>query len=213
MMRWRSTVLLVLIMTITILLLSSCLNIKVIAAESLIKVMVNGKQLSSDVTPFTAGGRVLVPFRAIFESLGAKVTWDAQSKMAMGRKNLTCILLQTDNKKALILVLKPDFNEEITSKNLEQAVESSKNIILDVPATAKNGRIMVPVRFIAESLGAKVDWNSSTRAVSINTNGKAQMPVEPEKTAVNDKIIGVWSSEGPSGSMVDPSTGVIEGSY
>ncbi|MDD5689953.1 MAG: copper amine oxidase N-terminal domain-containing protein [Caldisericia bacterium] len=31
----------------------------------------------------------------------------------------------------------------------------------------KNGRTFVPIRFISEHLGAKVDWDESTRTVTI----------------------------------------------
>jgi hypothetical protein len=38
---------------------------------------------------------------------------------------------------------------------------------LDVAPFISQGRTMVPLRIIAESLGAEVDWNSSTRTVII----------------------------------------------
>jgi hypothetical protein len=38
---------------------------------------------------------------------------------------------------------------------------------LDVPATILNGRTLVPVRFIAESLDADVGWDSSENTVEI----------------------------------------------
>ena len=40
-----------------------------------------------------------------------------------------------------------------------------EQITLDVPAQIKNGRTLVPVRAISESLGVKVDWDDTTKTV------------------------------------------------
>lgn len=45
-----------------------------------INVNVDGNQLNFDVQPTIVDGRTLVPVRAIFESLGFEVTWQAESK-------------------------------------------------------------------------------------------------------------------------------------
>lgn len=207
----KKNMLFISIMTAAVLLLSSCLNLTAMVADAPIKVMVNGKQLDSDVAPFAAEGRVLVPFRAIFEALGAAVGWDEKSSTALGRKGQTCIFIQPDNKNALIFILKPEFTDlQITAENLEQAVESTKAITLDVPAMNKNGRLLVPVRFIAESLGAKVDWDGNARAVIISTGGESSE--NPANAILDEDLIGLWSSQGPSGEMVDPATGYSTGS-
>ncbi|NPV91435.1 MAG: sulfurtransferase [Firmicutes bacterium] len=46
----------------------------VFAAQN-IKVLVNGSEISFDQPPISMNGRVLVPIRAVAESLGAEVTW------------------------------------------------------------------------------------------------------------------------------------------
>lgn len=49
----------------------------------------------------------------------------------------------------------------------------------DVPPLMVNNRVMVPARFVAEPLGATVDWNESMQAVVITTRpaaAKAQIP-------------------------------------
>jgi hypothetical protein len=43
---------------------------------------------------------------------------------------------------------------------------------MDVAPVIKNNRTLVPVRFIAEALGAKVDWDSDTQTVSVDLDGK-----------------------------------------
>ena len=39
---------------------------------------------------------------------------------------------------------------------------------MDVPAQVINGRTMIPVRAIAESFGATVEWDNTCKAVYIN---------------------------------------------
>lgn len=110
------------------------------------KVRINGSRLFFDQAPVNREGRILVPLRAIFEALGAQVTWDPATSTAIG---------------------------EWAGHRVELAVGSTRAlrdgavIELDVPATIVNGRTLVPVRFIAESLEADVRWNGDERTVEI----------------------------------------------
>lgn len=45
-------------------------------AEQPIKLIVNGKEIQSDVPPQVINGRTMVPVRFIVEAMGAKVEWD-----------------------------------------------------------------------------------------------------------------------------------------
>lgn len=114
-----------------------------------IRVNLNGNQLALPVNPITKNGRTLVPLRAIFESLGATVEWDNNTKTVTGTLGNKIIKLQIDNRIAKV---------------------DGKDVTLDVPGTIINGSTFVPVRFIAESLGAKVDWDNNTKTVIINNN-------------------------------------------
>jgi hypothetical protein len=49
-------------------------------ANQTIKLLVNGKEIVSDVEPQWIKGRVMVPIRAVSESLGAEVHWDSQKR-------------------------------------------------------------------------------------------------------------------------------------
>lgn len=46
----------------------------------------NGQQLSFDVSPVIENGQPLIPFRVIFESLGANVLWDEQTQTVTATK-------------------------------------------------------------------------------------------------------------------------------
>jgi hypothetical protein len=61
----------------------------------------------------------------------------------------------------------------LTIGQREAAVDDSL-YILDAPAyiNAKSGRALVPVRFVSEALGAKVDWDDETRQITVKDGGK-----------------------------------------
>lgn len=47
------------------------------------------------------------------------------------------------------------------------AIVNGEERILDVPPTIIKDRTMLPIRFVAEELGCKVEWNENTREVII----------------------------------------------
>lgn len=116
------------------------------AAES-IKVNVDGSALNMDVAPVMQDGRVLVPFRFIAENLGGIVSWDAATQ--------TVKIVTANNTVSL-----PVGN---TTATVNGAAKT-----LDVPATVADGRTLVPVRFVAESLGADVSWDEASQTVNVN---------------------------------------------
>lgn len=119
-----------------------------IAAEP-IKVYVNNSLIEMPVAPIIENGRTLVPVRAIFESMGATVDWDGETKTVTGKIEDKTIELVIGNKVALL---------------------NNEKIELDVPAKIVNGSTLVPARFVAESLGAEVDWDNNTRSVLVNSD-------------------------------------------
>ena len=118
-------------------------------AEDDIKVYIDGKELETDTPPIVMNNRVLVPFRAIFQELGADVYWDEETKTVNAFTNDTIMLLQIDNNKLF---------------------KNSEEFELDVMPTIVNNRTMVPVRVVAEGFDAKVDWVAETREVMITLN-------------------------------------------
>lgn len=113
-----------------------------------ISIIMNGEELLMDQPPVIINGRTLVPFRAIFEAFGTQVSWDGETKTASAEKDGMSIKLVVNSNKAFVN------NEEKE---------------LDVAPFALNGRTLVPVRFISETLGAKVSWDGENRMVNIET--------------------------------------------
>lgn len=111
-----------------------------------ISVQLNGKTLTFDVNPVNISGRVLVPMRGIFEAFGASVEWDEANYQVKAKAGDREIVLP--------------IGKEYASMNGE-------TVTLDVPAQIVQGRTMVPVRFVAESLDAEVSWVQETSTVII----------------------------------------------
>lgn len=56
-------------------------------------------------------------------------------------------------------------------------VVNGKTILSDTPAQIMNGRTMVPVKFVAEALGAKVQWDEKTNTVNIEKEKSIATPL------------------------------------
>ena len=135
-------------------------------AQDEIKVIVNGEQVVfPDTNSVIVNGRTLVPVRAIFEKMGLEVDWDSQTRTVIGKKEGLVIKLPIDNKYA--------------NKNGE-------DIELDVPASIVEGRTMVPVRFIADSVEAKTNWDGENKTVLISSKDEPKYKLFNEVLRIGD---------------------------
>jgi len=102
----------------------------------------NGVISYFDVAPYIepASNRTMIPIRFIAEGLGANVYWDNDTKTSY-------ISL---HEKSLSIVL---------NRELPNNMGASRLI---------NDRLFVPIRYVSEQLGAKVDWDANTRTVYIS---------------------------------------------
>lgn len=112
-----------------------------------ILVMVNGKYLDFDVAPVVMNDRVLVPMRAIFEALGANVTWMGDTQTIFAVRGTDIITMQ--------------LGQDFFFKNEEK-------LALDTPSFATDGRTLVPIRAVAEALNTQVFYNPNTKTVVIH---------------------------------------------
>ena len=103
-----------------------------------------------EAAPFIKNGRTMVPLRFIAEAFGANVEWIPETKginISLDLKSAVhTIGLQVGNPTAIV---------------------DGQVVTLDVAPEIVNGRTFVPLRFIAEAFGAKVEWNSLFQLVTI----------------------------------------------
>lgn len=134
-------------------LLSFLLTLMLLASTAgAVDLYVDMTKVETDTPPTIVDGRTLVPVRAIFEAIGATVTWDGATSTATGVRGDTTVVIQINNTTAYV-------NGEART--------------LDVPAQIINNRTMVPARFISESMGCDVTWdgNTGTAAVAYQLKG------------------------------------------
>jgi len=112
---------------------------------------VNDNPQEIDVPPQIIEGRTLLPIRWVAEPLGASIGWDA-------------------NEKKVTVSLKDTIIELWIGKNIARVNGVDTPIDPNNPKVVPmiiQGRTMLPVRFVAENLGCKVDWDANTKTVTI----------------------------------------------
>lgn len=107
---------------------------------------VNKIPIELDIAPLIISGRTLVPIRFIAEAFGAKVEWTNETQSITIEMDQITIVLQIGNKTAFI---------------------NGKAHALDAAPMIVNSRTVVPVRFIAEALGAVVEWVKESETIVI----------------------------------------------
>ena len=118
-----------------------------------ISVSVDGKPLKLSTAPYMSKqGSVMVPMRAIFEALGAGVKWEGTTQTITATQKLS------DGTDDVVVSLTLDKNS---------ALVDGQAVTLSQAAVLSGGSTFVPLRFVAESLGASVEWNKTTFHVSI----------------------------------------------
>lgn len=149
-----------------------------------IKVKLKNEFLDFDVDPVIVNNRTMVPMRAIFEYLGSQVLWYGDTRTVVGYKDNMFIKLQIGSK---------------------TAYKNGKGFTLDSPPIIRDGRTLVPIRFISESLGMVVDWDSKNRTVlidydkKINTSkiidGVLYKPIDVKDYGLKFMVPDYWKSE------------------
>lgn len=100
--------------------------------------LVFGKAVKTDAPPILENDRAMVPSYFVAETLGATSSWDSATRTSTIKGNGVTITITANSKTAYI---------------------NGKAVALDTAAFIRNDRMYVPMRFIAEALGAKVDWD------------------------------------------------------
>lgn len=117
---------------------------------------VNGETKEMDVAPEVKDNRTFVPVRYLAYSLGVaenNIKWDSKTQTASLAKDDTMI--------------------ELTIGSNIQKINGQPQE-MDVAPYLKDGRTMLPARWVAEPLGAKVEWDETTQQVKIEVTEQGQ---------------------------------------
>jgi len=108
--------------------------------------ILNDKAIQLDAPPKIVKGRTLVPIRIIATAFNAEIGWEPVFKLVIIKLENTVIYLQIGTGYASV---------------------NGKKVTLDVAPQIINGYTYVPLRFISESLNASVEWDGTTKTITI----------------------------------------------
>ena len=130
------------------------------------EVWVNQEKFLLDVPAKIVNGRTMVPFRFLGEQLGAMIDFqiDPESRLV---SDVSFILGK--------MSVKLWINKNEAEIKIDRQIEK---VSLDVPPLILQGRTLIPIRFVAEQLGAEVLWNANLREVSV---------LYPKKFSLNEE--------------------------
>ena len=160
-------------------------------AQLPLRVVVNGNRVNfPDAEPFIDdNGRTQVPVRFVSEALGAEVGWEGSTKT---------VTISQGDKEIKIVIGKKDYT-----------INGEKNL-MDTEALLKEDRTFVPIRFVSEGLGAKVDWDPAVRTVYIDTREKGDSKDDTPKDGGFEEINGFLVPKDTNIVVVDSSSKIVE---
>jgi len=131
------------------------------SAEPQIKLIVDGKEFETEIPPQIIEGTTMASIRIVADIFGAEIGWDDENQIVSLGYNNTGIALAVGHETLYKVKLKDNGELEYETISLS--------------ATPKliDGRVFVPVKYIAWAFGAIVEWNSEQYAVLISTNSKS----------------------------------------
>ncbi|WP_245855715.1 NlpC/P60 family protein [Paenibacillus rigui] len=129
------------------------------APEESVKIQVNDKiVLFPEGQPVVDGSSQLqVPFRPLMESLGYQIGWSQEGreiKVTMKKDDQTLALKTGDS----FVVL------------------NGKQVNLNSMIGMAQGSVYIPLRFVSETLGSKVQWDDDNRIAIVDADGKYHAP-------------------------------------
>ncbi|AHV98022.1 N-acetylmuramoyl-L-alanine amidase family protein [Paenibacillus sabinae] len=120
------------------------------AASGSNKIFLDGKELTAgqSVPVENVNGTIMVPLRMIAENLGYKVDWNQSAKTVTIGQQGKIIKLSVGQKTASV---------------------DGNSVTLSEAPILRNDTSLVPIRFISEQFGLKVDWDNKEKTVTITT--------------------------------------------
>ncbi|MEX1030879.1 MAG: stalk domain-containing protein [Paenibacillaceae bacterium] len=110
-------------------------------------------EIKLDLPPVFANGQAMIQIRPISESFGALVVWNDNDQSV------------TISKDGIIIICK--VGDPI-------AYVDGQPFLMETYPQLVSGRVVVPLRFVAVSLGIEVDWDNGTQTIELSDKGDIQ---------------------------------------
>ncbi|MGG3471555.1 copper amine oxidase N-terminal domain-containing protein [Neobacillus pocheonensis] len=159
------------------------------ASDSKIEFQVNEKEFSTPAggaEPYiNKDGRTMVAIRFLSNALGVtddNISWDRGTETATIKKGNTTVQVTVGQQKITV---------------------NGSDVLMDTSAENTGGNVFIPVRFISEALGAKIEWDENLRKIFIlsdNSNNLVrygikmdkQLPVKIQGAKLSLALNNVW---------------------
>ncbi|RJE91239.1 hypothetical protein D3P07_04055 [Paenibacillus sp. 1011MAR3C5] len=113
-----------------------------------IQLWVDGKQLKLSAPIYKENGVALAPVTDLLNALEASSVYEKKSQTVIIRNSTLTITLAIGQKEAIV---------------------NGKTVKMDAAAATQNNVVYVPIRFIAEKLEAKVEWDKAANAIKVKS--------------------------------------------
>lgn len=139
-----------------------------------VAVVLDGKLMKLQDEPIIRNYYTLMPFRELLQGIGATFEWDGVKQKVTAKTQDTVLELTIGSDTAYI---------------------NGKPYPLGVPSQLVNQRTYVPARFVANALGATVDWESESRLVVLQTDKQAKPLTEDELEQLRYEAEEQWEAK------------------
>ena len=113
---------------------------------------VNGVQMTADVAPYLKNDRTYLPVRYVATALGV-----ADANIMLNEAEQSVVIIKGDRVVKLVIG---------SSTMMINGVPFTMDV---APEIVDPGRTMLPLRWVAQALGADVQWDAATQTVTIDT--------------------------------------------
>ncbi len=132
-----------------------------------IAIVVNGEELARDPAPRVVGGHLLVPVVRIYSALGISVARAGDALVASAPAKR--IVLRIDSSRATV---------------------DARSVPMEAPAQTIDGATYVPLRFVADSLGAQVSYDPKASRVEVTSTVVGRTPGLEQRSGEVTQIVG-----------------------
>jgi N-acetylmuramoyl-L-alanine amidase len=145
------------------------LGTQVVWGSQHVKIIVDGVEINQDVPAYIDNSRTMVPVRLVSEALGSLVFWDGLEQRVLVKRVNAAVEMWINKKTALV---------------------NGEDKFMDTAAAIRDGRTMVPLRFLAETFGIAVSWEKESNSVSLRIPVVSPPPSEQTDPDHSDSIGG-----------------------